>query len=243
MNLRHAAIIATALVLIVGFAMIAPLYLRESKIEPKQKIMLTFSVLDSENSVEWCQNLSKILASHNMAAVVFFVGQVAEQNPQAVTCFSNKVDIGSETFSYVNLTSIYDYSIKLQEVQQGKAAVDNAGKLNSQIFQAPYGATDSDIYSLLNRSGILLDLSQTNSYNYYQNGQFIKFDDSTFNAKDHTPDYYIGKTQSSTLKIIEFDDTWSTPTINTFLNKLSTGNFEFISASDLTGIDLTHLGS
>lgn len=174
-----------------------------------------------------------------MGAVVFFVGKVAEQNPQAVTCFSNKVDIGSQTYNYVNLTSIYDYSLKLQEVQLGKAAVDSAGKLNSKIFQAPYGATDQDIYSILSRSGIIADFSYTSNFNVYQNGQFIKFNASIFKATDHSPNFYIQRAQISEPKIIEFDNTWSTPNINSFLDTLCTGNFEFINASDLTGFALT----
>jgi peptidoglycan/xylan/chitin deacetylase (PgdA/CDA1 family) len=239
LNLRHAALIATVLVLIAGFAMITPLYLRHDKIEPKQKIMLSFSVSESDNIVGWCQNLSSILKTHNMKAVVFFAGKVAEQNPQAVTCFNNKVDIGSQTYSNVNLTAIYDYSLKLQEVQQGKAAVDAAGKLNSKVFQAPYGATDQDIYSLLNRSGILADFSYMNQYNVYQDGQFIKFNATIFKAVDHSPNFYVQRSQISEPKIIEFDNTWSTPKINSFLEALSTGNFEFIDASDLTGLALT----
>jgi peptidoglycan/xylan/chitin deacetylase (PgdA/CDA1 family) len=239
LNLRHAAIIATALVLIAGFAMITPLYLREDKAQPKQEIMLSFSVLESENVVEWCQNLSSILNTHNMGAVVFFVGKVAEQNPQAVTCFGNKIDIGSQTFSYVNLTSIYDYSKKLQEVKLGKAAVDSAGQLNSKVFYAPYGATDPDIYSLLSRSGILVDFSYTNQYDVYKNGQFVRFDAAVFKATDHSPEFYLQKDQITEPEIIEFDNTWATSKINSFLDNLGTGNLDFINASGLTGFDLT----
>jgi peptidoglycan/xylan/chitin deacetylase (PgdA/CDA1 family) len=240
LNLRHAAIIATTLVLIVGFAMITPLYLREDKIEPKQKIMLSFSVSESDNTVEWCQNLSSILNTYNMKAVVFFVGKVAEQNPQAVTCFSSKIDIGSQTYNNVNLTAIYDYTRKLQEVHLGKAAVDAAGKLNSTVFQAAYGAIDQDIYSLLSRSGILADFSYSNQYNVYKNGQFIKFEAAIFKATDHSPSFYVESSQNSLPKIIEFDNTWSTPKINSFLDTLSRDNFEFINASDLTGFALTN---
>ena len=68
--------------------------------------------------------------------MVFFVGKVAEQNPEAVTCFGNRVDIGSQTYDYVNLTTINDYSLKLQEVEQGKFAVDTAGHLNSSVFSS-----------------------------------------------------------------------------------------------------------
>ena len=239
MNLRHAAIIATVLVLIVGFAMIAPLYLRQDKVEPKQKMMLSFSVSESDNTVEWCQNLSSILNKYNMKAVVFFVGEVAEQNPQAVTCFSNKIDIGSQTYSNANLTSIFDYTKKLEEVSLGKVAVDDAGHLNSTVFQAPYGATDQDIYSLLNRSGITADFSYSDHYNVYQNGKFLKFDATIFNATDHSPSFYTESSQNSVLKIIEFNESWSTAKINSFLDTLSKGNFEFINPSDLTGSSVT----
>ena len=48
--------VATVLVLIVGFAMISPLFLRADKMQPKQKIMLSISIKESDNTVEWCQN-------------------------------------------------------------------------------------------------------------------------------------------------------------------------------------------
>ena len=242
MNLRHTAMVATVLVLIVGFAMIAPLFLRADKMQPKQKILLSFNIKESDNTVEWCQNLSKILNSQGIGAVVFFVGKVAQQNPQAVTCFADKVDIGSQTYNDVNLTAIDDYSVKLQEVEQGKFAVDTAGHLNSSVFQASFGDADQDIYSLLSRSAISVDISYADHYNVYQNGQFIKFNIDIYKPISNSLPSNLTDSQSSEPKIIEFDNTWTTTNINSFLGKLATGNFEFINASDLVGFNLTIRG-
>ena len=239
MKVKLVAAIITVLIIIVGFIMISPLILRPGNVEAKQKVMLSFSVLQSDDAVEWCKNLSSILNAYDMSATVFVVGRVAEQYPQTVLSFSDKVDVGSETYSYRDLTSISDYSIKLEEVQKGKAAVDNAGHLDSRIFRAPYGATDQDIYSLLSRSGILADFSYKNQYNVYQNGQFIRFDATVFEGRDHSPDFLLTVNRTSQPLIVDFDNTYSTSTIESFLSRLKMGDLEFVNASELVGLTLT----
>ena len=239
MKVKLVAAIITVLIIIVGFIMISPLILRPGNVEAKQKVMLSFSVLQSDDAVEWCKNLSSILNAYDMSATVFVVGRVAEQYPQTVLSFSDKVDIGSETYSYSNLTSISDYSIKLEEVRKGKAAVDNAGHLDSRIFRAPYGATDQDIYSLLSRSGILADFSYKNQYNVYQNGQFIRFDATVFEGRDHSPDFLLTVNRTLQPLIVDFDNTYSTSTIESFLSRLKTSDLEFVNASELVGLALT----
>ena len=239
MKVKLVAAIITVLIIIVGFIMISPLILRPGNVEAKQKVMLSFSVLQSDDAVEWCKNLSSILNAYDMSATVFVVGRVAEQYPQTVLSFSDKVDVGSETYSYRDLTSISDYSIKLEEVQKGKAAVDNAGHLDSRIFRAPYGATDQDIYSLLSRSGILADFSYKNQYNVYQNGQFIRFDATVFEGRDHSPDFLLTVNRTLQPLIVDFDNTYSTSTIESFLSRLKTSDLEFVNASELVGLALT----
>ena len=224
------------LIIIVGFIMISPLILGPGNVEAKQKVMLSFSVLQSDDAVGWCENLSSILNTYDMSATVFVVGRVAEQYPQTVLSFSDKVDIGSSTYSYSNLTSISDYSMKLEEVQKGKAAVDNAGHLDSRVFRAPYRATDQDIYSLLSRSGILADFSYKNQYNVYQNGQFIKFNASVVEGPDS---FSFELNRTSQPLIVDFDNTCSTSTIESFLARLKMGDLEFVNASELVGLTLT----
>ena len=94
MKLKHAAIIATTLVLLAGFAMISPLYLRAGKTEPPQRLMLGISVSEYGDAVEWCQELSSVLNRHNIGATVFVDGKVADRYPQIVSSFGDKVDVG-----------------------------------------------------------------------------------------------------------------------------------------------------
>jgi peptidoglycan/xylan/chitin deacetylase (PgdA/CDA1 family) len=237
MKLKLAATIATVIVIIVGFAMISPLFFRQDKVD--KRVMLSFSISEPDNAAEWCRNLSSILKTHNIPATVFIVGKIAEQYPQTVTCFSDKVDIGSQTYDNLNLTGISDYSVKLQEVKKGKTAVDKAGHVYSRVFRAPYGATDQDIYSLLSRSGISADFSYKSQYNVYQNGQFIKFNAAVFDGKHYSPEFFLTRAKTSQPLIIEFDNTYSTSDIEVFLSKLITGDFEFVNASKLVGLTLT----
>ncbi|MCW4017505.1 MAG: polysaccharide deacetylase family protein [Candidatus Bathyarchaeota archaeon] len=243
MSLKSAATIATAVVVMVGFVLISPLYFHPAGPETKQAIMLSFSVTELDNSVEWCKNLSSILNQHNLSATVFIVGKVAEENPQTVTVFSDKVDIGSLTYSNVDLTSIDDYTLKLQEVTNGKAAIDKAGNLNSKLFQAPAQATDEDIYSLLSRNGILADFSYNNQYNLYQDEQFIKHEAQTVQAQTYQPETILNQTPTNQPIIIKFDDNNPTSYIASYIESLVTGDFEFVSASELTGLSLTVRGA
>jgi peptidoglycan/xylan/chitin deacetylase (PgdA/CDA1 family) len=243
LNIRLAATIATALVIVVGFAMISPLFFHPVVPEAKQKIMLSFSVTKPNNSVEWCKNLSTILNNYHIGATVFITGKIAEENPATVLVFSNKVDIGSRTYNNVNLNKISDYSFKFQEITQGKIAIDKAGNLNSKVFLAPDQATDQDIYSLLNRANITADFSYNDQYNLYQNNQFIKLDAKTYDAQTHPPEFFLEQSSTDQPIIIAFNDTYTTDNIVAFLDMLITGHFEFVNASELTGAILTVRGT
>jgi peptidoglycan/xylan/chitin deacetylase (PgdA/CDA1 family) len=239
LRLRHAAIIATGLVLVAGFAMISPFFLRGGKTEPEQRVMLSFGVSESNNVGEWCKNLSSVLNSYNIGATVFIVGKVAEQYPQIVSYFGNKVDVGSQTYDNIDLTSIPDYSLKLEEVQEGKTAVDDAGNLYSRVFRAPFGATDQDIYSLLSRSGIMADFSYDNQYNLYQDGQFVRHDAAVYEGRDYSPDFFLTLPNIPKPLIIVFDNTYPISSIESFISGLKKGHLEFRNASQLAGFTLT----
>jgi peptidoglycan/xylan/chitin deacetylase (PgdA/CDA1 family) len=232
-----AAAVSTAVLIALGFFMISPMFYRTPNVEAEQKIMLMFSVSDANESAEWCQNLSSVLRAYDVSATVFIVGKVAEQYPECVSCFSSKVDIGSQTFSNLNLTSLPDYDAQLEEVRKGKLAVDAAGNLYSRVFMAPNGDTDQNIYSLLTRSDIIADFSYMKQYNVYQNGQFIKYDAAVYTA-DSTPD--LAKRVEPI--IILFNNTSPVSQIDSFLSKLDVSNIKFVSASELTGFNLTIRG-
>jgi peptidoglycan/xylan/chitin deacetylase (PgdA/CDA1 family) len=241
-KLKHAAVIATMLVIIAGFVMISPLFLRHDQIEPKQRVMLSFSVSESADVSNWCQNLSSLLDTYNIGASVFVVGKVAKQYPQLVSYFGDKVDVGSQTYSNLNLTNIPDYSVKLQEVKEGKMAVDIAGNLYSRVFRAPFGDTDEDIYSLLSRSGILADFSYENQFNVYHDDRFVKYDAVTYMASDYSPGFFSTLPQTTKAVIIVFDNSYSISDIEVLISRLKKADVEFVNASELTGLTLTIRG-
>ena len=183
-------------------------------------------------------DLSSILNTYNMPANIHS-WQHSATVPQTVTCFNDNVDIGSKTLHNLNLTSITNYIEQLREVQDGKSAVDLAGNIDSKAFQAPNGATDEDIYSLLNRSNILADFSYQDHYNVLENGQFVKYDVSIFNAADYSPEFFLTIAQTSEPVIVQFDSTYPTSIIESYLSTLQSADFVFVNASQLVGLTLT----
>jgi len=242
LKLKHVGIATTALVIAAGLAMISPLFFRPDNIEPKQIVMLSFSVSESADVRDWCKNLADLLFDHGIGASVFMVGKVAEECPDAIWYFGDEVDIGSQTYSNLNLTNIPDYSVKLEEVKKGKMVVDNVGTLYSRIFRAPFGATDQDIYSLLSRSGIVADFSYENHYNVYQDGQFVKYDAITYMAQDCSPGFFSTLAYTTKPVIIFFDNSHSISDIDLLISSLEEANVEFVNASELTGLTLTIRG-
>jgi len=242
LKLIIAATLSTALIIAAGFFIISPMFYRPTGVEAKQKIMLSFTVLESDQSAEWCRNLSSILKSHEISATVFIVGKVAEQHPECVSCFSSKVDIGSQTYSNLNLTSIPDYDLQLEEIRRGKLAVDTAGNLYSRVFKAPNGNTDQNIYSLLSRNDILADFSYTHQYNVYLDNQFIKFDATVYNGATCSANSILATKKNSTPIIIHFDSEYPTELIDDFIATLKTGQLDFVNASEITGLNLTVRG-
>lgn len=244
MKLKTAAIISTACIIVAGFAMISPLFFRANgaasqPVIPPQKVMLGFSITEKDNVVDWCRQLTSLLDDYVIGATVFIPGELAEKYPECVWDFNKKIDIGSQTYSNRDLTKISDYLIKLDEVQKGKKALDEAGEIDTKAFMAPFRATDQDIYSLLGRSGILADFSYDNQYNVYDNGQFVKHDAATFKAGNYKPDYFLTLPETETPVIIFFDNTYSITDIEKYLSVLNEGYIKFINASELAGLPLT----
>jgi len=204
--------------------------------------MLSFSVLESNESADWCRNLSSILKAYDISATVFIVGKVAEQHPECVSCFSSKVDIGSQTFSNSNLTSIPDYDIQLEEVRKGKLAVDIAGNLYSRVFRAPNGDTDQNIYSLLSRNDILADFSYDHQYNVYVDNQFVKFNATAYDGTTCSANSILALKKNFRPIIIHFDSEYPTELIADFIATLKTGQLDFVNASEITGLNLTVRG-
>lgn len=222
--------------------MVSPIFLDPAQVEAKQRIMLSFSISESDDVVTWCENLSSILNKYDLGATAFIVGEVAEQHPECVRCFSDKVDIGSQTYSNSNLTSIPDYEAQLEEVRKGRLAVETAGNLLSKVFMAPNKATDQNIYSLLSQNGILADFSYDGQYNVYVGAQFLKFDASVFDGATCSADFILASDETSKLTILHFDTGCSTELIADFIVALRTGQFDFVNASEVTGLDLTVRG-
>lgn len=242
MKLVIAAAFSTALIIALGLFIISPMFYRTPNVDVEQKIMLSFSVSDSNESADWCKNLSSILKEYDISATVFIVGKVAEQHPECVSCFSSKVDIGSQTASNLNLTSLPDYDTQLEEVRKGKLAVDTAGYLYSRVFKAPNGDTDQNIYSLLSRNDILADFSYTAQYNVYLDNQFVKFDAAVYDGATCSANSILTLEKSSNPIIVNFDSEYPTELIADFIATLKTGHLVFVNASEMTGLNLTVRG-
>ncbi len=219
--------------------MVAPVFIQTRDNEELLPVMLSFSIVDDNNAPEWCRSLSTILKKHSVKATVFVTGRVADQHSECVTVFGSSIDIGSQTYSYVDLTSISDYTVQLEEVRRGKQAVDIAGNIDSRLFKAPYGATDENIYSLLSRSDILADFSYDRQYNKYHDGQFIRFNLTAYDGSAYPVDFFLTFTVTETPVLIGFDNSTPVEQIDDFVSRLKSGGIHFVNASEVTGLDLT----
>ncbi|MGH9921226.1 MAG: polysaccharide deacetylase family protein [Nitrososphaerales archaeon] len=235
----HLGAISTGIIIALGVVMVLPAFTRSPSYSPPLPVMLSFSVTDDSNAPDWCKDLASIFKRYGVKATVFVTGKVAEQYPECVTVFPNNIDIGSQTYDYVDLTKIHDYTAQLEEVRNGKQAVDYAGKLYSRVFKAPYGSTDQNTYSLLTRSDIVADFSYDKQYNKYYNGQFIKFDLNVYDGSKYTPDFFRTLPVTEAPTLINFDNSIPIEKIDLFISQLKSGNVRFVNASEVTGIDLT----
>lgn len=242
MKLVYVSGIATGIVLVLGALMVVPTFLPSNGM-PTNAVLLSF-VISSDVTSSWCQGLSDVLDKHNAKAAVYLSGQVAEKVPSCVTSFSKQVDIGSQTYRYVSLSSITDYSIQLDEIKQGKESIDAIGDLDSKLFKAPFGNTDENIYSLLSRSGIYADFSYDSQYNKYYQEQFIKFDLDTYDGTSKNPEFFKNNDLSNP-SVILFDSNTPVSEIDHYISELHSRKILLVNPSEITGIDLTvrHGGS
>jgi len=244
MKLAHLGAIATSTIIVIGLVMvIAPAYTHTLNHDRLPPVMLSFSIVDAHNAPEWCADLSSVLSKHDVKAMVFVTGGVAEQHPECVSAFSSsKIDIGSQTYSFANITSL-EYTMALEEVKKGKSAVDAAGNLDSRLFKAPYGSTDDNTYSLLSRSGITADFSYELQYNKYEDGQFVKYGLVEYNESDYSPESIRGLLEGKNPAIINFDNSDSIEQIDSFISALvSDKEIRLVNASELTGLELAARG-
>jgi peptidoglycan/xylan/chitin deacetylase (PgdA/CDA1 family) len=246
MKLAHLGAIATAAIIAIGVILaIGPAYTHTLERDKPPPVMLSFSIVDDSQNKDipqWCRDLSSILARHNVKATVFVTGKVAEENPGCVTALAaySGIDIGSQTYSYVALPSLKDYTQALDEVKHGKAALDRAGNINSRLFKAPYGATDQNIYSLLSSSGISADFSYPSQYNKFEGGQFVKYNLASCGNCGESPDKVRQLLSMHSPVMIDIDSSTTEITeIESLVVALKNGNMDLVNASELTGLDLT----
>lgn len=239
MKILYAATISTTLILIFGLVIIFPTFTSPSKSPNPPRIMLSFSVVDIGNPSEWCLNLSRILEEHNIKATVFITGVVADLHPECVFLFNSNIDVGSQTYDYVDLTTIADYTIQLEEVTRGKEAVDRAGNISSRLFRAPFRSTDQNIYSLLNRANITADFSYEHQYNIFLNDKFIKFNATTYDAPAFSAANVTSLLTTTEPIIYEFSNALSTEYIESCISGVALNSVQFVSGSDLAAFNLT----
>lgn len=241
MKLVYLGATSTGIVLLLGMVMILPPFLQP---EPKQPVLLSFSISKVEGISEWCENLASVLNENKVKAAVFITGEAAKKSPNCVTSFSNEVDIGSQGFHYSPITEISAYSLQLDEIQKGKNTIDEIGNLETSLFKAPYGQTDDNIYSLLSRSKILADFSYDEQFNKFHENQFIWFKIKSYDTTNYlnslTPVISNVESRGNQIPIvINFNDDNSVDEIRAVLVDLESAEFEFVNASDLVGYELT----
>jgi hypothetical protein len=252
MKLAHLAMVSTGVVVVLGLVMVISAFTLHKEVDQRIPVLLAFSVVgnDSGTATAWCKDLSAMLVQQQVKAAVFVTGKVAQSSPSCVSSFPSGIDIGSQTYSYSNLTAISDYAAALEEVKSGKQAVDRAGNLDSKLFRAPYDATDENIYSLLTKSGILADFSYKSQYNRYENNQFVKYDLKSLEGDSQGLKLFSlisggsDRTPQMTLVpvTINFDSSMPVEKIEKFVSDLKSGygdSIHFVNASDLAGMSLT----
>jgi peptidoglycan/xylan/chitin deacetylase (PgdA/CDA1 family) len=222
--------------------MVTPTFVKPEQLESRLRIMLSFSVAGSANISQWCTGLSSILEAMDVKAAIFFAGRVADEHRQCVTLFSNSVDIGSQTYNYVDLAPISNYTLQLEEVKNGKYAVDFAGHLYSKLFKAPFGSTDESIYSLLDQSGIIADFSYQDHYNIFVKDKFLRFDCKSYDGSEYPAEFFTSIQREKSPILLNFNNTTPISYINDFVSKLKAASIQFVNASELAEQNLTLRG-
>ncbi|AIF82389.1 putative xylanase/chitin deacetylase [Candidatus Nitrososphaera evergladensis SR1] len=255
MKAAHVGMITTAIVVVLSVVTIIPAFTQQNA-KPEVPVMLVFDINDdnAQNLPAWCTDLSASLEGHNVRATVFISGKLAEQYPQCVAIFSSSssadketmmIDVGSKTYSYANLILMQDYTQALEEVRKGKDAVDRAGgDIDSRLFRAPYGSTDQNIYSMLSRSGIVADFSYSDHYNTYRDGNFVRFNVTSFEGAKAGPEPLLNLDSRQPVMVIFDNNSVPISEVDKFIDRVMTGHHaqydpKFVNASDLAQMQLT----
>jgi len=224
--------IITAIIIVVGVVLIYPALRLDSHVVQNQ-VLLTFNIVNSTNLPTWCTDLSRFLQDNNIHSTIFITGIMADTYPNCVASLGKNNDVGSMTYSYDTITNL-NYTGQLNQIMDGKAAVDKQGRLNSTIFKAPHGIVDDKIYSLLTRSHIIADFTYKDHYNIYTNGLsgkiFYRFpmtslgnmSDSKLSGRDQNIPVMVN--------IYNYD---SMNKVQEFINSASKNPHQFVSASEL----------
>ena len=242
-NLIVGGVLATAIVIVIGVLYAAPPYIKW--VESSQRVpavMLSFSITNDQNMPEWCQNLAELLNKNQLNAVVFFPGKIAEKYPGCVESFHRGIDIGSSTYSFMQLSAERDYLVQLEDVRKGKAVLDSVAHVDSRSFKAPFGYTDDNIYSLLSRNNITADFSKDGSYNKYDNEIFVYHDMITINLNDVSNEQIATQIEMKPSSPVQITADNSVPLekISLLVNEiLQKHNAKFVNASEVTGTSLT----
>jgi peptidoglycan/xylan/chitin deacetylase (PgdA/CDA1 family) len=240
--------IITALVIIMGVALLYPALRLDTRIGSNEQVMkgrnlilLTFNIVNSSQLPSWCNDLSQFLRDNNIHSTIFVTGIVAKSYPDCTSDFSSYTDIGSMSYTNQNLTTIPDYLDQLSQIREGKSTIDAQGRLNSSLFRAPYGSVDDNIYSLLSRSGIIADFSYNDHYNLYTDGlsgkTFYWFPIKMLNNLSSISN---ANTSENTPLMINYYNFEPIEEIINAINITSEYPHQFVSASELTKMELTN---
>lgn len=241
MKPEHLGLIIISAIIIVGVMLVIPIFSpKHFAQQDKSSIMVVFNIVNNTNLPEWCKDLSPLIEKYNLPSTIFVTGIIADEYPICVNSFEQGVDVGTQTYSYRAIPSIFDYSIQLEQVKNGEMAVEEVGHLTSKLFRAPYGITDENIYSLLTSSGIVADFSYKDHYNLYQNGQFIRYDLQTFNGSSFANNDSLRIPASDVPVVIDFYNFDGKQSIEIFVSKLvADDKFDLLTASQVSNMRLT----
>jgi len=226
--------IITGIIVVVGVVLIYPSMRLDSQAVQNQ-VLLTFNIVNSTNLPTWCSDLSKFLQDNKIHSTIFITGIMADTYPNCVASLGKNNEVGSMTYTYDTITSS-NFTGQLKQIQQGKAAVDKQGELNSTVFRAPHGIVDDKIFSLLTRSHIVADFSYNDHYNIYKNGAsgkiFYRYAASLGNISDPK----LSGRDPKIPMMVNFYNYDSISKIKEFINSASNYPHQFVAASELIRI-------
>ena len=232
-NPKITGAIITVIIIIVGVVLIYPALRLDSHVIQNQ-VLLTFNIINSTNLPAWCNDLSKFLQDNKIHSTIFITGVMADTYPNCVASLTTYNDVGSMTYTYDPITnSNSNFTGQLSKIQQGKAAVDNQGKLNSTVFRAPHGIVDDKIFSLLTRLHIVADFSYNDHYNIYTTGASGKIFYRYPSSLSNTSDSKFSVKDPKIPMMVNFYNYDSISKIKDFINSASKNPHQFVTASEL----------